>query len=114
MTRLEHFLAYAESHRGTLTAAAVSLILLIAGIDWALPKITVGYLYLIPILLSAAALNRAQILTMAILCAYLREVFDPGRMRPWSPARVLCRPSTRVTGRKDRAAGWWWWRWDLP
>ncbi|HTX36911.1 MAG TPA: ATP-binding protein [Bryobacteraceae bacterium] len=77
MTRLEHFLAYAESHRGTVTAAAVSLILLIAGIDWALPKITVGYLYLVPILLSAAALNRAQILTMAALCAYLREVFDP-------------------------------------
>ncbi len=82
MTRLEHFLAYAESHRGTLTAAAVSLILLIAGIDWALPKITVGYLYLIPILLSAAALNRAQILTMAILCAYLREVFDPLQNAP--------------------------------
>jgi two-component system, LuxR family, sensor kinase FixL len=77
MTRLEHFLAYAESHRGILSAVATCLIAVIACIDWALPKTTVGYLYLIPILLSAPALSRYQILVMAVLCAYLREVFDP-------------------------------------
>jgi len=77
MTRLEQFLAYAEGHRGTLSIVAACLIALIACADWALPSITVGYLYLVPILLSAAALRRAQILAMAVLCAYLREVFDP-------------------------------------
>jgi two-component system, LuxR family, sensor kinase FixL len=83
MTRLEHFLAYAECHRGILSAVAACLIGVIAFMDWALPRITVGYLYLIPILLSAAALNRVQILTMAVLCAYLREVFDPLQDLPW-------------------------------
>jgi PAS domain S-box-containing protein len=89
MTRLERFLAYAESHRGILSALAVCLIALIATLDWLLPRITVGYLYLIPILLSAAALNRPQILAMSVLCAYLREVFDPLQDIPAPTGPVL-------------------------
>jgi len=83
MTRFENFLAYSESHRAILSALAACLIALIAFLDWTLPQVTVGYLYLIPILLCAAALNRAQILGMALLCGYLREVFDPLQNQPW-------------------------------
>jgi len=54
------------------------MIALIAFFDWwVLPQASVGFLYLVPILLSAAALNNAQILLLAILCGYLRETFDP-------------------------------------
>ena len=89
MTRLENYLAYAESHRGTFSALAVCMIALTACIDWALPNITVGYLYLIPLLISAPALSRPQILGMAILCAYLREVLDPLQAVPMPTGTVL-------------------------
>lgn len=77
MTRLETFLAWAESHRLAVTVIAGMLIAIIAWADYGLPDITVGFLYLIPVLLAAAALNNAQILGLAALCAYLRESFDP-------------------------------------
>jgi len=89
MTRLERFLEYAESHRGIVTAAAACMIAVIACVDWALPRITVGYLYLLPILISAAALNRKQIFAMALMCAYLREVFEPLQDIPAPTGHIL-------------------------
>ncbi len=77
MTRLDSFLAYSESHRLIVSGIAALLVGGIAAVDWVLPQVTFGYLYLLPILLAAAALNRFQILGMAVLCAYLREAFDP-------------------------------------
>ncbi|MBZ5727025.1 MAG: PAS domain S-box protein [Acidobacteriia bacterium] len=77
MTRLERFLAYSESHRVTLCAVSAVLIALIAWADWLSPDSSTGILYLIPVLLTAAALNGFQILIMAAVCGYLREVFDP-------------------------------------
>src|ERR1039458_5450218 len=77
MTRLDKLLAYAESNRLMVCAIAVVLIGLIAWVDWLSPDTSVGFLYLLPVLLSAAALNGAQILVMAVLCGYLREVLDP-------------------------------------
>jgi two-component system, LuxR family, sensor kinase FixL len=77
MTKLDRFLAYAESHRLTVCAIAACMIALIAWGDWVLPNISVGFLYLFPVLLSAAALNGTQIVALAVLCGYLREAFDP-------------------------------------
>jgi len=78
MTPLERFLAYAESNRLVITSVAMVLIGVIAFLDWSiLPNSSIGFLYLIPILLSAAALNSRQILAMAVLCGYLRELLDP-------------------------------------
>ncbi len=77
MTRLDSFLAYTESHRLVVSGVAALLVGGIAAVDWVLPTVTFGYLYLLPILLAAAALSRFQILGMAVLCAYLRESFDP-------------------------------------
>lgn len=78
MTSLERFLAYAESSRAVITAVAVAMIASIAFFDWwVLPQASVGFLYLIPILLSAPALSNSQILGLAMLCGYLRETFDP-------------------------------------
>ena len=94
MTPLERFLAYAESSRVVITAAAAVLIAVIASLDWwVLPDASIGFLYLVPILLSAAALNSRQILAMAILCGYLRELFDPlqgtDRVMGWRLIRAL-------------------------
>jgi PAS domain S-box-containing protein len=77
MTRLDQFLAWAEANRLVISVWATLLILGTAALDWALPHTSVGFLYLIPILLSAAALNGRQIVALALLCAYLREAFDP-------------------------------------
>lgn len=77
MPRLDRFLAYAESHRAPLWTSAAVLILLIAWLDWLLPNISVGFLYLIPILLTAATMKKSHILALAAICAYLREAFDP-------------------------------------
>ena len=77
MSRLDNFLAFAESHRITVSCAATVMIVLIAWVDWVVPNTSLGFLYLIPILLCSAGLNGYQILVMAVLCGYLREAADP-------------------------------------
>jgi len=77
MNRLDQLLAWAESHRLVISAAAALLVAGTAALDWTLPNTSVGYLYLLPVLLSAAALNGPQIVALALFCAYLREAFDP-------------------------------------
>jgi len=77
MTRLDSYLAYAESHRATVCAIGGLMIGTIAWLDWELPDTSVGFLYLVPVLLVAPALRGYQILMMAALCGYLREALDP-------------------------------------
>lgn len=77
MTRLDSFLAYAESNRLIVCGVASLLVGLIAWGDWTLPTTSVGFLYLIPILVAAPALKGSQIIAAAVLCGYLREAFDP-------------------------------------
>jgi PAS domain S-box-containing protein len=77
MNRLDSLLAYAESHRVRVCLLAGAMVGGIAWGDWLLPDISVGFLYLLPILLSAAALNSTQISALSLFCAYLRESFDP-------------------------------------
>jgi two-component system sensor kinase FixL len=87
MNRLDRFLAYAESHRLQVCLLAGAMIAGIAWFDWTLPDVSVGFLYLLPVLFSAAALNGAQIIALSLLCAYLRESFDPlqGRAERLNP-----------------------------
>jgi PAS domain S-box-containing protein len=77
MTRLDQLLAYTEAHRLRVGLVAMAMTVTIGWGDFELPDISIGFLYLIPILLCAAALNKKQILVMAALCGYLREAFDP-------------------------------------
>jgi PAS domain S-box-containing protein len=53
------------------------MVVLIAWSDWLVPNTSMGFLYLIPILLAAPALRGYQIMATAVLCGYLREAFDP-------------------------------------
>ena len=77
MTRFDNFLAYAESQRLIMCVVAAVLVGLIAWGDWILPNTSVGFLYLVPVLLAAPALNRWQILVLAVFCAWMREASDP-------------------------------------
>jgi two-component system sensor kinase FixL len=91
MPTLDNFLAYAESNRLTVCGIASVLIAMIALVDWLSPDTSVGFLYLVPVLLSAAALNGPQILVMAALCGYLREVLDPLQGAPLTVGPLLWR-----------------------
>jgi two-component system, LuxR family, sensor kinase FixL len=77
MNRLDRFLAYAESHRLLVCLWAAAGIAIVAWLDWLLPNVSVGFLYLFPVLFASAALNGRQIVALAAACAYLREAFDP-------------------------------------
>jgi two-component system, LuxR family, sensor kinase FixL len=88
MTRLDRFLAYSESHRFTVCAIAGLLTASIAWVDWQFIDVSIGFLYLFPILLAAPALRTWQILLMAAFCGFLREAFDPLRFAPGAPERI--------------------------
>jgi two-component system, LuxR family, sensor kinase FixL len=77
MNRLDSFLAYAESHRLRVCLLAGVMVVGIVWFDWLLPDVSVGFLYLFPLLFSAAALKGPQIVALSLFCAYLRESFDP-------------------------------------
>jgi two-component system, LuxR family, sensor kinase FixL len=104
MTSIDLFLAYAESRRAVVCVVSSIAIVMIAWADWLWPIDTsVGFLYLLPVLLSAAALNSSQILAMAVACGYLREVFDPiqGALPGWRVVQAL-NPVTWVPGSAGR------------
>ena len=79
MTRLDGFLEYAELHRGAVYIAAAAVTAVVAFVDWQLVDSSIGFLYLIPILLAAPAMNNVQIGAFAALCGYLTEAFDPAQ-----------------------------------
>jgi PAS domain S-box-containing protein len=88
MTGLDRFLAYSESRRLTVCGIAALLTAIIAWVDWRFFDVSIGFLYLFPVLLAASALNSWQILLMAALCGFLREAFDPVRFAPGAPERL--------------------------
>jgi two-component system, LuxR family, sensor kinase FixL len=68
--------------KSTLLKAAV-LIAVIALVDWRADKdVTLGFLYLFPMLMVGSVLKRWQIAIVATLCTYLAELFDSFDWRP--------------------------------
>jgi PAS domain S-box-containing protein len=57
-------------------------------VDSLLPDTSIGFFYLFPVLFSASALNNLQILGAAVLCAFLRKLFDPLSTAPGSTESV--------------------------
>jgi PAS domain S-box-containing protein len=105
MTRLDNVLAYAESNRLIVCGIAGALIAVIAWGDFVLPNISVGFLYLIPVLVSAPALKGPQIIALGIFCGYLREAFDPLQgVSPhgWTPVPVVFNPLLWANGSTGR------------
>lgn len=63
---------YAHRNRRKLLAAAALLFIVIAFVDWRIePYISLGFLYLFPIMLVAGFLSRTQIVCMGLVCAVL-------------------------------------------
>ena len=68
---------YSRKNRAPFLIAAALLIVLIATIDWLTkPYISIGFLYLFPIMLIAGFLPRWQIVMVALVCAVLQELFS--------------------------------------
>jgi len=104
MTSLDSYLVYAESHRATVCAISGVIVLAIALADWNLPNTSVGFLYLFPVLLAAPALNGYQILSMAVVCGYLREALDPLQFAgiAGTPEPMVPNPANWVAGSYGR------------
>lgn len=68
---------YSEENRKRFLIAAAILIVVIAVVDWQTkPFISIGFLYLFPILLVAGFLPRWQMTLVALACAVLQELFS--------------------------------------
>lgn len=68
---------FAPANRAKLIALAFVLIAVIAAVDWATkPYISLGFLYLFPILILGGFLPRVQMLGVALGCAVLQEAFS--------------------------------------
>jgi two-component system, LuxR family, sensor kinase FixL len=68
---------YSEKNRKRFLVAAAVLVVAIAVMDWGTkPFISIGFLYLFPILLVAGFLPRWQIIFVALVCAVLQELFS--------------------------------------
>src|ERR1700737_2349917 len=68
---------YAPANRTKLIVVAALLVTAIAGVDWATkPYISLGVLYLFPIMILGGVLSRTQIVGVALVCAVLQEAFS--------------------------------------
>ena len=85
---LEAYLTFSEPRRAWVYAIAGVLIAIIAYGDWKLEDVSLGFLYVLPILLAAATLRGWQICALAITCALLREYFSSLHATPGAALRV--------------------------
>src|SRR5580704_12095493 len=68
---------YAPANRTKLIVVAGLLVTAIALVDWATkPYISLGFLYLFPIMILGGFLSRVQIVGVALVCAVLQEAFS--------------------------------------
>lgn len=68
---------YAPAHRRVMLALAALSIAVIALIDWQTKSyLSVGFLYIFPVMIAGGFLTRPQILGAGLLCAVLQEVFS--------------------------------------
>ena len=67
----------AIASRTTLLVLAALLVVALAVTDWLTkPYISIGFLYLFPIMIAGAFLSRGQTITVALVCAVLQEAFS--------------------------------------
>jgi two-component system, LuxR family, sensor kinase FixL len=66
-----------EAPDATVLAISVSLVVVVAILDWLIHSLSFGVLYCVPIVLASTRLKHWQVLVFAALCAVLRESFAP-------------------------------------
>src|SRR5579871_573423 len=68
---------FEERHRAPVLLISGAIILAIALVDWwTKPYVSLGFLYLFPIMLTAAFLPRWAIVLLGVVCAFLSEMFS--------------------------------------
>ena len=68
---------YSHTNRNILLVAAVALTCIIAAVDWyTRPFISIGFLYLFPMMLISGIFKRWQILLASVVCAVLQELYS--------------------------------------
>ncbi len=68
---------YSPANRRRLLIVVVLMVVVIAAIDWwTEPYLSLGFLYLFPIMIAGGFLSRTQIVGFAVLCALLQEPFS--------------------------------------
>src|SRR5215831_15175973 len=88
MNPLESYLSFSEPRRGWVYVIASVLIAGIAYSDWKIEEVSVGFLYVLPILMASASLRGWQILAISLVCGLLREWFNPLHGTPGAGIRV--------------------------
>jgi PAS domain S-box-containing protein len=86
---LDAYLAFSEAMPGWLYAIASVLVALIAYIDWKVEEVSLGFLYIVPILMASATLRGWQILVFSVVCGVLRELFSPVHATPGAAVRTV-------------------------
>jgi two-component system sensor kinase FixL len=74
---MDLFEIYSRANRKLLLIAAVALTCTIAVVDWyTRPFISIGFLYLFPIMLISGIFRRWQIVVASVICAVLQEFYS--------------------------------------
>ena len=77
------FSFFLQGNRRAVLTRAICTVAVISVIDWRVEgNISLGFLYLFPMVLVGSVLSRAQIALAAAVCMTLAEWFDPF---PWTP-----------------------------
>jgi len=76
-TILERLLNYSENHRKQVLLVSGGFAAIVAFLDWAVPPISFGLLYMIPIMMASSLVPKSWILLIAIICSILREIYSP-------------------------------------
>jgi two-component system, LuxR family, sensor kinase FixL len=68
---------YSPANRSRFLIVAGVMVAVVAAIDWwTKPYISLGFLYLFPIMIAGGFLSRTKIVYLAMLCAFLQEEFS--------------------------------------
>jgi PAS domain S-box-containing protein len=89
INRLESFLAFSEANRAWFYTIAAACVAIIGWLDWLVVNVSLGFLYIVPILLASATLRRLQMMILATVCGILREMFSPVHGQPGAVGRTL-------------------------
>jgi two-component system, LuxR family, sensor kinase FixL len=88
MNPLEIYLVVSEAKRIWVYATAGLLVAVIAYMDWMLTDVSLGFLYIIPVLMVSAILRAWQIVVLASVCGMLREWFSNVHTAPGAGVRA--------------------------
>jgi PAS domain S-box-containing protein len=89
MNPLESLLAFSDVNRVRVYAIAGALVAIIAWIDSMVTSASLGFLYIMPILLASGSLHGWQILAFSAVCGILRELYSPIHPTAGAAARTL-------------------------